>query len=255
MKLRLSAAIAILAASSLLVLAQRNLPAQGNPSMTNPRNALERIAHDATPDNPDSIRALAHGVVNFPHVYGFPSELSVLLEADLSRSEIAYRNGLGPGVKEEQVLSLLNELANKLNLPQYVQTTPAQVRNLRMRLAIVNPSLMGSGLTSHTLEKGAPVSDTMSPLQAFHLLGTMIDQKIFNDLYQDPSIDIVHAEKERQEEYRRKAAATGKDHVLEARSNPRSLEVRTAIEKGITSMSIAESIELVNHSLTAMGLK
>jgi hypothetical protein len=223
--------------------------------MYTPKHALERVARDAALERPDSIQALAHSVITYPHVYNFPAELTALLESELSSSEIKYRRGLGPGVEEGQVVKFLNELAARFHLPAYTKTTPIQVRNLRMRLAINSPYFMGAGITTHPLKKGEPVNTEMSPLQAMHLVNVMIDQKILNDLYQDPAIDIVQAEKERHEAYMREAAATGKKAIMVSRSNTRSLEVRNTISQGIQSMSISDALGLVDGALKTFRLK
>jgi hypothetical protein len=252
-QLRPTAVIAILLASSVLVVAQS--PPGGNAPMQTPDHMLDNLARQATPTNPDSITALAHSVIAYPHVYGFPPEVAGLLESDLARDEIAYRNGLGPGVKEEQVLKLLNDLAAKFHMPDYVQTTPAQLRNLRMNLALNSPYFIGAGLTNRELHEGQSVNDTMSPLQAMHLVCVMVDQKVLNDLYQDPTIDIVRAEKERSDAYRREAVAKGSKAIVVGHSNPHGLEVRNVLSNGIASMSISDAYDLINQSMETIGLK
>lgn len=231
------------------------LLSQGQSSMSTPDQALEAMARSAKVEDPDSIRALTHAVVTSPHVYKYPIEVTVLLEYELARNETRYRSGLGHGVREEQLVDFLNELAAKFQVPSYVTTTPAQVRNLRMRLATKSPYFMGAGLTSHSLKKGESINTELSPLQAMHLFNVMIDQKILNDLYQDPSTDIVRVEQERHEAYRREALASGNKALVKARSNPRALEVRTAISRGIESMSVSDALDLANSALKAFGLK
>lgn len=215
---------------------------------------LEEFARNAGADQPQSIADLAHAVTIYRHLYNLPPALSTLLENKLTRSEQAYRNGLGHGVSEEQIVSFMNHLRRKLNLPTYLETTPVQVRNLRMRLATKSPYLMGSGLTSHRLRKGQTVDSTLSPLQAMHLINVMIDQKVLNDAYQDSSIDIHKFEHEREKEHRRALAANGGKAAATARTNPRAHEIRSAIAKGVEALSISDASGIVNDAFTTIGL-
>ena len=171
----ITTAIALLVASAILLTAQSQMHSQTVPMQT-PGRTLDQIAHDATPDNPDSIKALAHSVVTFPHAYRFPPELSSLLEDSLTNAEIRYRNHVGAGVREGQIVSLMNDLAEKFQLPAYLETTPAQVRGLRRVLAMNTPSLMGGNKADPVdnltlLSDGVLEARNIDPLDTYPPLG------------------------------------------------------------------------------------
>lgn len=221
-----------------------------------PYSQIESKAKLADPSNRQSIQDLAHQVLIQHHVYSIPDSVAGVLEDRLTDAEIRFRNKTGRGVSERQLLDFMNLVAVKLHLPEYAKTTPAQLRNLRMRLSISSPAFMGTGLTDHGLTKGDSINVVMSPLQAMHLFNVMVDQKVLNDLYQDPSIDIVRAEEQRHKERQQKALAQGrKSYVAEARVNPHGLEMLNALAQGANSLSVKDALDIVDEVFTAMSLR
>jgi hypothetical protein len=196
-------------------------------------------------------------VVSFPHLFPVPPPLSDILEDRLSRSETAYRNKLGPGVSEAQLVDLMNSFAVKFRLPDYAKTTPAQIRFLRMGLALQSPAFMGSGLAVQGMRVGDSVSTEMSPLQAMHLFEIMIDQKIINPVFQDPLSDPLLLNEERRkkiDELRRASSTTTPGFGL-LTGNTKISEMRSAISTGIESMSISDAYDLLDHTFNTMRLR
>jgi hypothetical protein len=213
-----------------------------------PYREIESTARLADPDNRTTIHNLAHEVMVCHHVYSVPDPVAGLLEDRLTDAEIRFRNKTGPGVSEEQLVDLLNWMGDKLHLPSYTKTTAAQVTTLRMKLAVLSPTLMGSTLAGKELRRGDHVRPEMSPLQAMHLVLVMADQKIMNENYQDPTIDIPAAERE----LAKKAA--GASTLLTAHVNPKSREVRNVLSSSISSMSIQDALDVIDHALKALQL-
>jgi hypothetical protein len=213
-----------------------------------PYREIESKARVADPDNRPTIHDLAHEVVICHHVYSIPDPVASLLEDRLTDAEIRFRNKTGPGVSEEQLVDLMNWLGNKLGLPSYTKTTAAQVRTLRMKLAVLSPALMGSTLGGKELRPRDHVRTELSPLQAMHLLYVMSDQKIMNQDYQDPATDIITAEQGRA----KKAGAA--PAYLSADANLKEQEVRSALSSAISAMSTQDAFEIVGHSLKALKL-
>ena len=122
---------------------------------------------------------------------------------------------------------------------------------------MTTPSFMGSGLARGEMVKGDSVQTTMSPLQAIHLLQVMIDQKIANPDYQDPSIDLDSraVERRKQLDELRRTRNDQNSHILLSNSNQKHGEVARAISLGAASMSILDASELIDETLTAMSLK
>lgn len=223
-----------------------------------PYHNLESRATAADVTRPETIDALAQEVLSIHHYFRIPDPVVGLLQWRLSNAETAYRNGLGPGVNEAQLLALMTSLGKKFQLPSYSQTTAYQIRHLRMSLLHQSPSFMGRGLSVKELKVGESVEPVMSPLQATHLLLVMADQKIANPDYKDPNLDIEAREQQRVQEFDelriKRGIPAGKPiGVLSA--DPRRSEMTRLINAEAEKMSLEDSYELIAQSLTTLGIK
>ncbi len=191
---------------------------------------IELKAQKADPGNRQSIHDLVHEVMVTPHLYQMSDPIASLVEDRLTDSEINFRNNNGHKVNERQVVDLLNWMVERFGLPSYLKTTETQVRTLRMKLLIAAPVLMGYAITGKEIEKGGHIRADMSPVQAMHLLNVMVDQKVMNPDYQDPSIDIASSEQERAKTLQLSSSinrVTGtRIASVSANVNPKSTEVR-----------------------------
>jgi hypothetical protein len=213
-----------------------------------PYGEIESKARRAEANDRQSIHDLAHEILITRHVYSIPESVAGVLENRLTDAEIKFRNKTGPGVSEEQMVDLMNWMGEKLRLPTYTATTPAQVRTLRMKLAVSSPVLMGNTLSGKDLKPGDHVRTELSPLQAMHLLYVMADQKILNEDYQNPSVDILAAERERGQK-----AGTSKTH-LRVSTNHKSVEVMNALSSSVYSISVQDALDIINRTLRTLHL-
>jgi hypothetical protein len=223
-------------------------------SFSTPHQQLETLARRATVGDPQSIEDLTSAVVHYPHSCRIPAPVSSLMEFEISRAETAYRSRLGPGISETQILKFMNSLAVQFKLPRYAQVTQAQLRTLRMTLVVQSPYLMASGLTEPKMKLGENIDSVMSPLQALYLIQTMIDQKILNPDYQDQSIDLVTRERANREQLKAQMQP-GAKHGIVRTTNPKHLEMRTALSAAVDSMSVEDGYVVLEQALTAMKLK
>ena len=106
---------------------------------------LEDGAYAACTNDPEAIRLLAHEIIINPHCFILSSAMADSLEKHLAAAEVNFRTHRVTAVSETQLVNLLNDVRETLQLPTYLTTTPAQLRHLRMRLAVESPLLMGSG--------------------------------------------------------------------------------------------------------------
>ena len=219
-----------------------------------PYEKLEEKAHRANALQRESIRNLAHEVLTQPHLHPLPAPIVTLLEEKLTTAEVNFRMSNGPGVNESQLVDLLNSIQLKLGLPTYEKTTAAQVRTLRVKLAMMSPHMMGDTLIGgQKLHKGDHVCTEMAPLQAMHLLEVMIDQKILNPDYQDPSIDLLSAERQHLNESK---STQGKPalQVMDSKQVARKQEVQRAINEAVSAMTIQDVYDIVGHALATLRL-
>jgi len=223
-------------------------------NFSNPSIVLDQKAKQSNVTDRKSIQDLAHQVVTYPHVFGIPDPVSGLLETKLTDAEINFRNNNGHAVSEAELANLLNWMGNKFNLPDYSKTTVAQVRTLRMGSVLASPSFMGTTLSGKEQQhKGDQVRPNLSPLQAMHLLQLMIDQKVLNPIYQDPTIDATEAYKHRRAELSKGAVA--KLSLVDARTNARGQEIRAKITSNIEQMSPSDAYAIVDHAFKALRLE
>jgi hypothetical protein len=231
----------------------------GYAQMTNPQSPMQRLeakAQLAKADAPNTIEDLSHEVMVSPHLYRFPPSVSDVLEHNLSRAELAYRNHTGPGVSEAQLLTIAGILEKEFHVPTYARTTAAQIRTLRILMVLNNPSFMGAGIMSPGAKVGDSIQPILSPLQAFHLLRVLIDQKVVNPDFQDPSLDIAALHQQRlNQSINQTAPATGSPRSISVRTNPHSAEMRSVISSHAQAMSVEDGYSLANQIIEALGMK
>jgi hypothetical protein len=215
---------------------------------------IESKARLANSRDRQSVQDLTHEVLASPHIYQLPDAINELLENKVTDAEIRYRDNTGPGVSETQLVDLMNWLGDRFHMPAYTKTTPAQVRTLRMKLAISAPYFMGSTLSGKELTKGSHVHTNMSPAQALHLLSVMIDQKVLNPDYQDPAVNIVASEHQRNQELLKKGTGGSEHHLVAQAANPKTHEVRSSIDAAGNAMSAQDAFDAVNHIFNTLHL-
>jgi hypothetical protein len=94
--------------------------------------------------------------------------------------QLEYLAGSQPGLTEDNVATAVNDLASDLSLPNYAQTTDAEVRQLHVALIQAYPqTILAGGPVS-----GSLVKNPMSPLEQVLLFSTLVHQKLSNPQYQ-----------------------------------------------------------------------
>ncbi len=233
--------------------------------MGTPAQRIESKARLASPDDENSIRALADEIFNHPHPFPrMPADMENFVKARLVRAEMAYLQGVGPAVQERDIVRLVNSVANKLGVPEYGKTSEHQVRVLRMGLALSSPTFMGRGMARGDIKVGQRVEPTMSPLQAAHLIGRLIDQKFSNPDYQ-----LTPAEWEKDqyansvERWRtlRELIQSGeletsprKTEVI-LRQNPKRKEMADALSRGMSSMNWSDAWDAIDQAFATLNIK
>lgn len=252
MKYALIASIAFIAclALGMRLLAQSSTPQAGMGS-SYPYVAIEQKAKEATVQNQQSIQDLTHQVVTFPHMYQLPEPVVAALETKLATAEMQYRNHQGHAVTDGDLVSFMNWMGDRLHLPAYTKATASQVRSIRVRLALSSPQFMGTTLAGRDLTKGDHLHSEMSPLQAMHVFNVMIDQKLVNPDYQDPSIDLKAADDKHVKDAH---GERGASHLTVRSAGSRELEIRKSVSVATDSMGAQDIYEIMNHALDMLHL-
>ena len=131
------------------------------------------------------IRELADAVLLSVMRNKVPSALVSPYRERLVRTEINYRKGQKAGIREVNIVRVIDELAQELNAPEYARTDEDEVRETRLAISYMMPHLvvpqpLGAEEQS---SMGLPytVSPTMSPLEAVFVTHFLIMQKEINE--------------------------------------------------------------------------
>lgn len=100
----------------------------------------------------------------------------------LIRAELNYRSGRTTGIRELQIVRLINAWAKKLEAPTYGFTSLYEVRRVRMAILASTPALVF--VAQEPVLAAASIKSEMSPLEAFHVAATLAYQKVYNPEYQ-----------------------------------------------------------------------
>ena len=232
----------------------------GKSDWVNPHHALNEKAYSVKPGDEQSIRALTDELFNFPRAFPrMPSPVEAVLKHRLVQAEIKYRQGTAPGVREGDIVAFVNHLADKLQAPAFAKTNLRQVRVLRMSLVLASPAFMGDGITRQNMHVGDSINDTMSPLQAFHLISSMFDQKLLNVEFQTTpeEWDQNHysgSVQKLQEAQRFQQSGQPATRHVKLQHNSSFRDLHDAVYKGIGSLSFSDSLNLIDDALSTLKI-
>jgi hypothetical protein len=236
---------------------------QSKGKSVNPYKELDGAAHLANSRSDDaSVRGLADAVFSFPRALPrAPEVIENVVKDRLVRAETAYRNGLQQGVRERDIVELFNSVSDKLGLPSYAKTSPQQVRTLRMQLALSSPAFMASGLANPNMKVGESVPDSMSPLQAIHLINSLLDQKVINPEYQvEPAEwDRLHlpaamAKIQQMQRLQASAQAGDKPAKPEVTVFHKSRDLHNSLIEAGSTLSFSDAMDLVDQAFTTLKI-
>jgi len=159
------------------------------------RDWIDEKALQAKNNEESAVRALADEIFNIPELALIPTEDREAMKARVLSHELAYRSGNSEGIREENIVLTVNELADKLGAPDFARTSALQVRVLRASFLHRYPNFIAQETSSggKILEAsiGDSVSPTMSPLEGVYMTALMLEQKILNENYQHPPQEWV----------------------------------------------------------------
>ena len=249
--------------ASISSISAQQMNSQTKGAWVNPYTELDRAAGlIKIGDDETQTRAFAEKIFNMSRSFPrMPAAVEDVLKDRLVRAEMAFRQGRGPGIQEDNIVQFVNSLAHKLNVPGYARTSTKQVRVLRMSLILTSPSFMGQGVSWSEMKIGDSIKPVMSPLQATHLILTLMDQKLINPEYQVPpeewertfqqsSIERLQAFQKMQQ-----AGSVGKQTAQGVfRHNPKHRELRDAVTQGISSLTLADAFGMIDDAFKTLKI-
>jgi hypothetical protein len=218
--------------------------------------SIEEKARKAKGGNEDDVRDLTDEVF---YRYGqiLPPEVQDGAKERVLRAEMEYRkNGKG-GVHETDVVRAINFLADRFNTPDFTRTDERQVKVLRAKMRTQAPSFFApepedkKGLKKKLRQ---PMNPDVSPLEAAGLMLAMLNQKAFNDEFQQTPENFAV-------KLSRKPSWLGEDRreTTLVANDPRNIEKSHAVIQaavtGLAHMSITDAINLTGDTLDKLGVK
>jgi hypothetical protein len=228
----------------------------------NPYKGLDNAARLAAKNDDASVRALTESVFGFPRMLPrLPDVIENTIKDRLVEAEFAYRNGAQPGVQEEDLVKLVNSFSDKLHAPSYAKTSMKQLRMLRMQLAFASPAFMASGLVGKNMSVGDSANSTMSPLQAMHLLNSLIDQKLINPAFQLEPAEWenkqagVEMEKIKAAQEGMRGTGQGKQPRVSLTVGHRNRDLHKALLQAGSNLSFLDAMSLIDDAFTTLKMK
>jgi hypothetical protein len=237
--------------------------ADSTQSYKSPRQRIDERAKLENPTDGNSVRALVDEIFNYPHSLGeIPPVMDTIVKERLTQAEMNYKLGLSPGVEVNGIVRLVNKLVDKFQLPDYARTTAHQAEVLRFGLEISMPAFMALPSTSQDAKPVRGDSSVMSPAQATYLLLTLVDAKLWSPDYQLPPDEWKKTKygpmMEKLTKYK-ELKESGQQFKLETKavlitSSSESGDIRTAVSRAISDMSLTDGLDLVDQTFAAVGI-
>lgn len=230
--------------------ARANAAQESKSSSTDSGTDLEAKATQAQVGDEGSIRELASGIFK-PFRWSDRQEIRGQVLDRLVKAELSYRSGQHPPVPEENVVKVVNNLAQQLGAPDYVKTNLDQVRYLRTSLMMRVPHLVAATARGQH-EKEIP--RTMSPVEGTYLLLSLIHQKLFNPKFQESDGEwLKNRELEAAERWKTRGSGKSRDARprLLSVSNPNAAAIRGLMENA-SRLSFSE--DLADKALDDLGV-
>jgi stalled ribosome alternative rescue factor ArfA len=219
-------------------------------------SSLEEKARKAKNGDEAAVRDLADEVF---YRYGpmLPTEVADKVKERLVRAEVEYKkNGKG-SVREMDVVRSVNFLAEKFSAPDFVKTDLRQVKMLRAKMRLEQPSFFAPEPgNKRGLKKklGEPMNQEVSPIEATCLTMVMLTQKALNDEYQQtPEQFAIRAS--RKPLWLERDSDKSTMTVNDPRNIEKTRAVIRAVESGAKRLSPLDALNLADETLDKLGIK
>jgi hypothetical protein len=217
---------------------------------------LEEKAKLAQNDNETAISELADSIFKEVGSADIPADVITGIKGRLIRAEKKFRKNK-KGVREENIVRMINELADKFQAPAYAKTSPLQVRLARVELMKYMPSFIAQETRPERkgLKKkvGTSINPEVSPLEAAYIAMLLIHQKMLNEQYQQTP-DEYTANLHKWRAAARNNSST--EHTLVSKHNQEKCrEMRDVVSRGVSRLSPASVQGLINDSLDTLGIE
>ena len=224
---------------------------------------IDEKARKAKGSDEAAVRELADEVFASSHFGEIPVDVLEQVKKRVVAHEVKYRQGK-KGVKEKDIVKMVNELADKVGAPDYAKTSDLQVRSLRARLMTGYPNFISpadaEGKRGLKKRVGAGMNPEVSPLEAVFVAGVLLEQKMINEEFQhnpkawEEKLKKKELKNWQAAERRREGRGQGKPQ-LAVSANPKAREMRGVIAQSPVRMSPTALVNIVDDTLDALGIE
>jgi hypothetical protein len=208
----------------------------------------EKARRASTTGNENDIRDAVEEAISSSVLHG--GDLAQVVKERAATAEIRFRRGQHKPIAEKDLVSTINNLADRFNAPDYAKTSIEQVRMLRMALMVKSPHVVGT-----LPEQKGHISSDMSPLEAAYVTLSLILQKLHTPAFQ------VAPEVWHQQHYASKlgrSAPPESRRAVQARAGPpseKSIELRNLLSNAASSHSQAELERILQKAMSDLGFQ
>lgn len=176
-------------------------------------------------------------------VYSFIGSSGAMHDG-LVNAEIEWNRGRRRGVEENNVVKIVNRLADALGAPQYAHTTLPEVRRLRVQTLLLHASFANLQPMYRRQDSAKDFSPTLSPVQALHLVGLMIIQKLENPEFQETT-----------QEHNAKVFVRSSAHYQpDFSDHSRSREMQKVMLNASAKLSMRDMLAVSQDSMALLGM-
>lgn len=237
-----------------------------------PLTCLNDKAKAAKGPDPSAVRALTDEVFEALALPEVPLFTQEAMKERVARAEMNYRKGADKGISEFKVAKTVNELAAKLEIPDYEKVSPAMVRIIRVGLMGQLPNFIAQDAPSdkkHTKKVGSSINPVLTPLEATAVTLYLLQQKLLNEGFQVTHKEFFANVHEKQLQHWRESrtkkdvgalqsgngqAEQQSEPKLRVVSNSKANNSRKAAKRAAEAMSPDVLLNLADSSLDTLGI-
>jgi hypothetical protein len=216
-------------------------------------NEVNRSARDVRPGDRRAVQQLVDKVFVDNGLDTHISATAASIKDRLIDAELDFHNGNHDGIDVEKVAVAVNQLTDRLNLPAFARTDAAEVKKVRVRMLTLYPGLIGRGSAARRDDTTPHFEEKMSPVEAFHVAATLLQQKVFNPEFQQTKEE--QQQMARQTKTLSQARANRKALLPGAGNGERTRQMILAIREGARTMSFRDMLDQSEQSLDLLGIR
>ena len=214
---------------------------------------LNQMARSAQYGDEPSVRALVTAELQQFAWTAQASDLSLIAQDRITRSEVAYRAHTLSSISDSTIEYAFNRLAARLNAPDFAYTNVAQIRKLRLSMIAGTPQLTGAASGVGT--GGSILRTGMAPSEAAWVTLSLIQQKAYNADFQVRPSDwdsyVVQKEESKRQTYQQ---GTYSPRLVSGALPPKLTQLQQTVGPVLENMSASARADLINATLDDLGI-